>query len=112
MATASTSSTSASSTSVASLTENHANKSRSNFSVWANELALIGSCILLLGALIGVAGQFRNWQCAAVSIPISIVFIFIEYPRCRGEMRRNAREQDMKIYEKRKGHEQLDEQQS
>nr|XP_023701352.1 cytochrome b-245 light chain [Paramormyrops kingsleyae] len=51
------------------------------WAMWANEQALASGLILLTGGIVGVAGQFRNWQFAAYGIAAGIFICLLEYPR-------------------------------
>ncbi|KAK6477198.1 cytochrome b-245 light chain [Huso huso] len=53
------------------------------WAMWANEQALAAGLILLTGGIVGVAGQFKDWQFAAYGIDgESLIDIcLLEYPR-------------------------------
>ncbi|XP_076470323.1 cytochrome b-245 light chain-like isoform X1 [Babylonia areolata] len=54
---------------------------KTEWSMWANEQALVSSAVALLGGLLAVAGQFKNWQFGVYAIVISLLVAVLEYPR-------------------------------
>ncbi|KAL4642096.1 cytochrome b-245 light chain [Arapaima gigas] len=53
------------------------------WAMWANEQALASGLILLTGGIVGVAGQFRDWQFAAYGVAAGVFVCLLEYPRGR-----------------------------
>ncbi|KAK2848384.1 hypothetical protein Q7C36_010066 [Tachysurus vachellii] len=53
------------------------------WAMWANEQALAAGLIYLTGGIVGVAGQFRDWQFAAYGIAAGVFVCLLEYPRSR-----------------------------
>uniref|UniRef100_A0A8C8FNK4 Cytochrome b-245 light chain n=1 Tax=Oncorhynchus tshawytscha TaxID=74940 RepID=A0A8C8FNK4_ONCTS len=51
------------------------------WAMWANEQALAAGLILLTGGIVGVAGQFRDWEFAAYAIAAGVFVCLLEYPR-------------------------------
>ncbi|XP_064640674.1 cytochrome b-245 light chain-like [Lineus longissimus] len=51
------------------------------WAMWANEQAIAGAAVTLLGGILGVAGLFTRWQIGAYAIPASLLIILLEYPR-------------------------------
>uniref|UniRef100_UPI00398F7BB2 cytochrome b-245 light chain n=1 Tax=Pristiophorus japonicus TaxID=55135 RepID=UPI00398F7BB2 len=51
------------------------------WAMWANEQALAAGLILLIGGVVGVAGQFKDWQFAAYGIAAGVFVMLLEYPR-------------------------------
>ncbi|KAJ8407935.1 hypothetical protein AAFF_G00269790 [Aldrovandia affinis] len=51
------------------------------WAMWANEQALAAGLILLTGGIVGVAGQFRDWEFAAYGVAAGVFICFLEYPR-------------------------------
>ncbi|GCC27705.1 cytochrome b-245 light chain [Chiloscyllium punctatum] len=51
------------------------------WAMWANEQALASGLILLIGGVVGVAGQFRDWEFAAYGVAAGVFVILLEYPR-------------------------------
>ncbi|XP_069757338.1 cytochrome b-245 light chain [Narcine bancroftii] len=51
------------------------------WAMWANEQALASGLILLIGGVVGVAGQFKSWQFAAYGIAAGVFVMLLEYPR-------------------------------
>ncbi|KAJ8343388.1 hypothetical protein SKAU_G00307170 [Synaphobranchus kaupii] len=51
------------------------------WAMWANEQALAAGLILLTGGIVGVAGQFRDWEFAAYGIAAGVFVCLLEYPR-------------------------------
>ncbi|XP_078066836.1 cytochrome b-245 light chain [Mustelus asterias] len=51
------------------------------WAMWANEQALASGLILLIGGVVGVAGQFKSWEFAAYGIAAGVFVILLEYPR-------------------------------
>ncbi|XP_041077802.1 cytochrome b-245 light chain [Polyodon spathula] len=51
------------------------------WAMWANEQALASGLILLTGGIVGVAGQFKDWQFAAYGIAAGVFICLLEYPR-------------------------------
>ncbi|XP_038662383.1 cytochrome b-245 light chain isoform X1 [Scyliorhinus canicula] len=51
------------------------------WAMWANEQALAAGLILLIGGVVGVAGQFKSWEFAAYGIAAGAFVILLEYPR-------------------------------
>ncbi|KAK7114392.1 cytochrome b-245 light chain-like [Littorina saxatilis] len=51
------------------------------WSMWANEQALVSSAVALLGGILAVAGQFKYWQLGAYAIAVSLLVAILEYPR-------------------------------
>ncbi|XP_058243673.1 cytochrome b-245 light chain isoform X2 [Hemibagrus wyckioides] len=53
------------------------------WAMWANEQALAAGLIYLTGGIVGVAGQFRDWEFAAYGIAAGVFVCLLEYPRSR-----------------------------
>lgn len=51
------------------------------WSMWANEQALVSSAICILGGILAVAGQFSNWQFGAYAIAVAVLVAVLEYPK-------------------------------
>ncbi|KAG5839264.1 hypothetical protein ANANG_G00203200 [Anguilla anguilla] len=51
------------------------------WAMWANEQALAAGLILLTGGIVGVAGQFRDWEFAAYGVAAGFFVCLLEYPR-------------------------------
>ncbi|KAK2181611.1 hypothetical protein NP493_389g02011 [Ridgeia piscesae] len=51
------------------------------WAMWANEQAIVGVVVLFLGGVVGVSGQFPNWQIAAYAITVALLVVLLEYPR-------------------------------
>lgn len=51
------------------------------WAMWANEQALAAGLILVIGGVVGVAGQFKGWQFAAYGIAAGVFIMLLEYPR-------------------------------
>ncbi|KAJ8252564.1 hypothetical protein COCON_G00218760 [Conger conger] len=51
------------------------------WAMWANEQALAAGLILLTGGIVGVAGQFRDWEFAAYGVAAGVFVCLLEYPR-------------------------------
>ncbi|KAK6185835.1 hypothetical protein SNE40_007981 [Patella caerulea] len=51
------------------------------WAMWANEQALATSAVVVLGGIIAVAGQFKNWQFGVYGIVVGILVFILEYPR-------------------------------
>ncbi|KAI0242931.1 Cytochrome b-245 light chain [Lamellibrachia satsuma] len=51
------------------------------WAMWANEQAIVGVVVLFLGGVVGMSGQFPNWQIAAYAITVALLVVLLEYPR-------------------------------
>uniref|UniRef100_V9L9A6 Cytochrome b-245 light chain n=1 Tax=Callorhinchus milii TaxID=7868 RepID=V9L9A6_CALMI len=51
------------------------------WAMWANEQALAAGLILLIGGVVGVAGQFKHWEFAAYGVAAGVFIMLLEYPR-------------------------------
>ncbi|XP_050397549.1 cytochrome b-245 light chain isoform X2 [Patella vulgata] len=51
------------------------------WAMWANEQALATSAVVILGGVIAVAGQFKNWQFGVYGIVVGVLVLILEYPR-------------------------------
>ncbi|XP_062923130.1 cytochrome b-245 light chain [Mobula hypostoma] len=51
------------------------------WAMWANEQALASGLIMLIGGIVGVAGQFKRWEFAAYGIAAGVFVMLLEYPR-------------------------------
>lgn len=54
---------------------------KTEWSVWANEQAVVSSAVALLGGILAVAGQFKYWEFGAYAIAASVLVFILEYPR-------------------------------
>ncbi|CAG5123178.1 unnamed protein product [Candidula unifasciata] len=50
---------------------------------WANENAIASSCVVIMGGILAVSGQFELWQVGVYSIIMGVLMILLEYPRGR-----------------------------
>eukprot|EP00105_Crassostrea_gigas_P005025 XP_011418458.1 PREDICTED: cytochrome b-245 light chain-like [Crassostrea gigas] len=51
------------------------------WSMWANEQAIISSSVVLFGGIIGITGFFRAWEIGIYAVVVAVLVFVIEYPR-------------------------------
>ncbi|BFZ00192.1 hypothetical protein BsWGS_03231 [Bradybaena similaris] len=51
------------------------------WAMWANENAIASSCVVILGGILAICGQFALWQIGVYSIIIGVIMLLLEYPR-------------------------------